>query len=129
MAFNSLTFLVFLCIVLAITRLVLRTHDQRKNFLLVASYYFYMNWDWRFAGLIFAITIINFVFGPRIAAAKTLRLKRIYLTFSVVGSLSILAYFKYANFFVESMNILLESLGFGGELPMLRILLPVGVCF
>jgi D-alanyl-lipoteichoic acid acyltransferase DltB (MBOAT superfamily) len=130
MNFQSFHFLAFFLTVLLISRLLLaQRHDAKKTFLLLASYYFYMCWDWRFAGLILTITVINYWVGPKIAAAQQAAAKKAWLAVSLLSSLGILAYFKYANFFIDSMNTLLSGIGFGGELPLLQILLPVGISF
>ena len=113
---SLLVFLVFFLVVLFMVRVVLWDRENpKKLFLLVASYYFYMCWDWRFAGLILVITLVNFVTGPRIKAATTLAGKRFWLAVSLLVSLGILAYFKYANFFIESANQLVTALGFSGD--------------
>lgn len=104
-------------------------HNLKKTFLLFASYYFYMCWDWRFAGLILSITLINYWVGPRIAAAKNQTNRKLWLALSLVSSLAILGYFKYANFFIGSMNSLLTTVGFDNELPLLNVLLPIGISF
>ncbi len=130
MIFQSFHFLVFFLVTLWVVReLLARNSEAKKNFLLVASYYFYMCWDWRFAGLILAITLINYFVGPYIASAGTPKAKRGWLALSLVSSLAILAYFKYADFFIDSMNRLLSGLGFSGDLPLLQVVLPLGISF
>jgi alginate O-acetyltransferase complex protein AlgI len=130
MSFQSFHFLIFFLIVLCTVRCLLWERESaKKTFLLVSSYYFYMCWDWRFASLIFAITIINFIIGPKITQANSLRLKRFWLGVSLIASLGILAYFKYANFFIDSANSLLTAIGFHNELPLLSVVLPVGISF
>lgn len=130
MSFQSFHFLVFFIVVLFVVRVILWDRESpKKTFLLAASYYFYMCWDWRFAGLIFAITAVNYVTGPKIQAAATLAQKRFWLAVSLLVSLGILAYFKYFNFFIESANSLVTALGFSGEMMLLSVVLPVGISF
>ena len=130
MSFQSFHFLAFfLLVLLAVRWLFKEKFEAKKNVLLIASYYFYMCWDWRFAGLILTITVINYIVGPKIARAQDSRTKKVWLAVSLVSSLGILAYFKYANFFIDSMNILLMGLGIDSDLPLLNILLPVGISF
>jgi len=130
MAFQSFSFLVFFLVVLVVARGVLKRRPSlKKDFLLIASYYFYMSWDWRFAGLILTITLINFALGPRIYAAQNARAKAAWLTLSLVTSLGILAYFKYANFFIDSFNELLIAAGVSGQIELISVLLPVGISF
>ncbi|WP_207061867.1 MBOAT family protein [Motiliproteus sp. SC1-56] len=130
MAFQSYHFLVFFITVFLLVRVVLKNHHEaKKNCLLAASYYFYMCWDWRFAGLIFSITLINYVTGRLIKQADETAGKKLWLGVSLISSLSILAYFKYANFFIESFNGLLIGLGLEPSVPLLSVILPVGISF
>ncbi len=130
MIFQSFQFLVFFVVVLFTARIILTKYPAaRKLFLLAASYFFYMCWDWRFAGLILAITVVNYYIGPKIEQAKSSGGKKRWLALSLVISIGILGYFKYANFFIDSMNVALTSIGFGGELPLLNVILPIGISF
>ncbi|RVU30972.1 MBOAT family O-acyltransferase [Neptunomonas marina] len=130
MAFQSFHYVVFFLVIFGLVRGVFRdNHDAKKNCLLAASYYFYMCWDWRFAGLIFGITLINYIIGQKIADATDQPKKKAWLTLSLVSSLGILAYFKYTNFFIDSFNTLLTNLGVETSLPLLSIILPVGISF
>jgi D-alanyl-lipoteichoic acid acyltransferase DltB (MBOAT superfamily) len=129
-SFQSLHFAIFFLIVLAVVRLSLwRKPNWKKSFLLAASYYFYMCWDWRFAGLIFAITAVNFFIGARIHNAKTIGDRKRWLATSLVSSLAILAYFKYTNFLIDSFIVFITSLGFEADINFLQIVLPVGISF
>lgn len=101
--------------------------------LLIASYGFYACWDWRFLGLIFLTSCIDFVSGRQIHSALKTHSSRhkakLWLAFTLVTNLSILAYFKYANFFIESFINLLSSLGIETHTGTLSIILPVGISF
>ncbi|HPF45551.1 MAG: MBOAT family protein [Alphaproteobacteria bacterium] len=130
MIFQSFQFLTFFLVVLFGARIVLgKFPELRKLFLLVASYFFYMCWDWRFGGLILAITFINYYIGPKIQDAEDDGAKKRWLALSLIISIAILAYFKYANFFIDSMNDLLTLLGFSVNIPLLNVLLPIGISF
>lgn len=129
MSFQSLHFLLFLCVVFALNRYFLHRLDARKNVLLVASYYFYMCWDWRYAGLLLLMSAVNFVAGRRIEASAAARDRKLWLAFALAVSLGVLACFKYANFFIDSAARLLASFGFEADLPVLQLLLPVGISF
>ena len=130
MVFQSFHFLLFFVVALIAVRVVFRnSFGSSKTFLLVASYYFYMCWDWRFASLILAITAINFVAGPRIHAASDAATKKLWLAISLAASLGLLAYFKYANFFVDSFAGLLAAIGIQADIGLLHVVLPVGISF
>ena len=97
--------------------------------MLLASYIFYSWWDWRFLTLIWASTLVDFWSGNRIENTTSNRQKRFYLLLSVSTNLGMLAYFKYAGFFVDSFVDVMGTLGFDLSVEPLRIILPVGISF
>lgn len=130
MAFQSFHFLVFLIVVFVLTRVIYPNHHSiKKNILLVASYYFYMCWDWRFASLIFFVSVVNYFIGRRIGSASNPRHKKLWLGVSLAISLGVLAYFKYVDFFIDSFNALLLGMGFDTSIQLLQVVLPVGISF
>lgn len=129
MLFTQLEF-AFLFIVTFGFLLVCRQHTLRKAGLLAASYYFYAYWDYRFLALIGLSTIVDYAIGlrlvkldPKSHAQQRTRLLWISLTIN----LGALAFFKYCNFFIESLRLALEPLGW--NLHTLNIILPVGISF
>ena len=100
MLFNSLVFWPFLAFFL--TLYFATSGTIRLAVCLIGSYVFYGWWDWRFLGLIGALTIVNFWIGLRIAGAKSQKVRKGYVIGSACFSLGILALFKYADFFLES---------------------------
>ena len=127
MLFNSLEFLVFFPIVLAVYY-VLSTRAQNA-WLLLASYVFYGWWDWRFLGLILLSTVVDFFVGQRIHASDDDRARKRLLAVSIATNLGILGIFKYYGFFVESGVAMLEAAGFQAHVSTLQIILPVGISF
>jgi len=102
----------------------------QNTVLLVASYFFYGCWDWRFIPLIAITTLINYVTGIGIDNNRDDQKKqKLYLTLSIISSLGILGFFKYWGFFIDSTATLLTALGIQPNLPTLQILLPVGISF
>ncbi|MDT8340408.1 MAG: MBOAT family protein [Longimicrobiales bacterium] len=97
--------------------------------LLLASYLFYAAWDWRFLSLIVVSTLVDFLSGSRIHNASSAKRKRLWLGLSLLVNLGILGYFKYANFFLESLQALAFSAGWHLSVPTLQIILPVGISF
>ncbi|MCA9243553.1 MAG: MBOAT family protein [Phycisphaerales bacterium] len=133
MYFNSLHFAAFFTIVLALVTL-LRTRVATRNWiLLVASYYFYGCWDWRFLGLIAASTLIDYACARALddGEAQTPRASRDrgILMISVAANLGILGVFKYYDFFATSLTHGLEAVGLHVSVPLLRVVLPVGISF
>ncbi len=127
MLFNSVSFLVFLSVVLAIYHCL--SHRAQNYFLLVASYAFYGWWDYRYLALVWAITIIAFYVGAHIQANDNPVRRRIFLLAGLVPILAILGFFKYYNFFVSSFSRVAVSLGFSPSVTVLQIILPVGISF
>lgn len=125
MLFNSIVFLTFMAIVLPMYYL-LKNSFYKKILLLVASYVFYGYWDWRFLGLLILSSVMDFFIGQAIHNAGTPKSKKQWLVFSIVINLTILGFFKYYNFFVDSFQNI-----FGANLDFihLNIVLPVGISF
>ncbi len=127
MLFNSLEFLVFFALVFA---LYWRLRHRAQNLLLLAaSLYFYGSWNARLLVLLVASASIDFVSALAIERARTARAKRTFVVLSVVSSLTILGFFKYANFFLDSLVELLGALGLQAHRPTLDVILPVGISF
>lgn len=129
MSFQSLHFFLFLLGVVGLNWVLRARPGARKNLLLAASYYFYMAWDWRFASLLVLMTVVNFVAGRGIARAGNETLRRAWLVFALAVSLGTLAAFKFADFYIEELRVLLASAGFAGDGSVLRIVLPLGISF
>lgn len=133
MTFNSSQFLIFFPFV----TLLYFIFPQRLRWvwLLVASYYFYMSWNPRYALLIAASTLITYACGrmlariQRTAPAQATLYKRGCLLLGLVSNLGILFFFKYWDFFRENMVQLGGWLQLTITLPSFDILLPVGISF
>lgn len=127
MLFNSFTFWLFYAIVFT---LYFRLGRRQQNLLLlVASYYFYGCWDWRFLGLIALSTLIDFGLGLAIGAARSQRNRQRLVTLSVTGNLCFLGFFKYYGFFSSELERLLSTVGLPGLVPSFSFVLPVGISF
>ncbi|MEW5938236.1 MAG: MBOAT family O-acyltransferase [Chloroflexota bacterium] len=126
MSFVSTEFAVLFGVVLLLL-LVLRSNQWKKVVVLGASCVFYAYWDWRFLGLLAVITLVDYYISHQIARTESPRRRRFLLTISLVVSLGALAVFKYFNFFVDNLNLLLAA--FRMNLGAMEILLPVGISF
>ncbi len=99
--------------------------------LAVASYVFYGWWRPDFVLLMWISTVVDYTCGIKITRARESgeeRPGRNWLWLSVVVNLGLLAYFKYANFGVESFNALLLSMG-SEPMRWTEVILPVGISF
>ena len=130
MVFNSIAFAIFLPVVFALYWGVLGGRRRAQNVLiLAASYLFYGWWDWRFLGLVFASSLVDFLVGRRLPHAGSDRARRALMLTSLVANLGVLGFFKYFNFFIDSFADLVSLVGMQPNLPSLRIILPVGISF
>ncbi|TND10080.1 MAG: membrane bound o-acyl transferase mboat family protein [Bacteroidetes bacterium] len=130
MVFNSATFGVFLLLVFFAYWFLFRKSLRLQNFfLVVVSYIFYGWWDWRFLGLIAISSLFDFFIGMGIENAQTQARKKILLVTTLVLNLGLLGFFKYFNFFADSLVALFGSMGIQIDGPAFRILLPVGISF
>ena len=131
MVFNSLTFVFFFSIVfLLLLILQIKTIQEKpgktsqtikKIILLLGSYIFYGWWDWRFAFLMLALTVVAYICSLRSSQTQG----KWYAYISFIAPLIILCFFKYFNFFVDTF-----ATAFGIErVNTLNIILPVGISF
>jgi D-alanyl-lipoteichoic acid acyltransferase DltB (MBOAT superfamily) len=129
MLFPTIQFGIFFPIVF-VGSWLLRPHPRRwKLFLLVASYIFYGWWDWHYCFLLAAVTIANQIFVVGINEARSRAAKRTWCTVGVIGNVAVLGYFKYYNFFVDSVVNGFGELGLTVSPPLLQVILPIGVSF
>lgn len=127
MLFNSFTFIFFFIVVYVLYRQL--NHKAQNILLLVASYVFYMSWNWKFISLILLSTVVDYFCGIRVHESKTDFKKKSYVALSVIVNLGVLGFFKYYNFFAENLVALTSMLGWvPGDLT-LNIVLPVGISF
>ncbi|MCP3962608.1 MAG: MBOAT family protein [bacterium] len=106
-----------------------RGKTARQTVLLVASYVFYGYWDWRFCGLLLLSSVVDFFAGLGIEAAGSRAVKRAWVAASLAVNLGALGFFKYWDFFAESTNRVLATLGWQANAPLFEIALPVGISF
>lgn len=130
MLFPTYEFAVFFALVFAVTWL-LRQNLSRKWFLVVASFFFYGFWDWRFTFLLAQCALSNYAIGRVLqqTAPSQKKKRQLLVATAVVLNLAILAFFKYFGFFIGSMQDLLMAMNLERDLPMMEIILPVGVSF
>lgn len=130
MLFNSLSFVVFLPIVFVLYWALQKRALQIQNILLlVASYYFYACWDWRFLFLLIFSTLLDFYTGIRMKDAGNEKSKKTWFWASIIINLGFLGVFKYYNFFAENLQLSLQSMGWQVDFWTLQVILPVGISF
>ncbi len=129
MLFNSYAFGLFFLLVWSVYWALRKTQRARIWWLLVASYFFYGWWDWRFLFLIAGSTLIDYLIGAKLGRTADTRSRKRLVVLSLVANLGTLGFFKYWGFFTHEVARLIESFGLEANLPTLSILLPVGISF
>src|SRR5580658_4020236 len=128
MFFDSSAYVVFLTLVVLIYwRLPFRAQNC---FLLLASYFFYGWWDWRFLFLMAGSTLVDFFVARAIGASTNEKHRKSLLIFSLVLNFAFLGIFKYFNFFVGSFVSVASALGLKAiPIGVWSIILPPGISF
>lgn len=140
--FTQLYFWGFFAVVLAIYSLIYKKNTLRTIFLLAVSFFFYYKTSGIFLLLLIFTIISDYNWGRLIFKTDSVRKKKFYLTISMILNLTLLCYFKYAYFFVESVNQMAGSdihffnyftqfsnTFFSTSDPLDKLILPVGVSF
>lgn len=128
MVFNSLTFVVFFAVVLAMYYLPICWKARKFN-LLAASYVFYGAWNPPFLLLLWVTTIIDWYAAKGMDVFHGRQARRTLLILSLVSNLGLLGFFKYGNFLSANFDAALRALGVVYRPPQLDIILPVGISF
>jgi alginate O-acetyltransferase complex protein AlgI len=129
MLFPTLAFGIFFLFVYFTAWSLDRENGRRKIFLLLASWFFYAQWDWRFVGLLIASAILNWGVAALIASSDRPGRRKWLVALGVAINLTILGFFKYYGFFVEQAIELLNQFGWERDAPLLQIVLPIGISF
>jgi D-alanyl-lipoteichoic acid acyltransferase DltB (MBOAT superfamily) len=148
MLFPTVDFAIFFTVVLAISWLLRPYALPWRVFIIGASFFFYGFWNEKFALLLAASVVFNYFAGIFIYRAMApVRLRpgvpvaaeepsvgrtaasRVLLAVGIVGNLGLLAWFKYYEFFAESLKNSLADIGIDAPVPLLQITLPIGISF
>jgi alginate O-acetyltransferase complex protein AlgI len=129
MLFNSLSFVVFLALVLALYYSNIFNWNSKKRMLLFASYLFYALWNPPLVILLWISTIVDWMAGKRLAVEESPRKRKMWLVLSMCVNLGFLAFFKYGNFLLENFTALAGSIGVDYHARPMDIILPMGISF
>jgi len=127
MLFNSFSFAVFMPIVFILYWAL--PHRFRWVLLLIASYYFYMSWNANYVVLILGTTFVSYITALLLEKTNNPTLKKICLAAAAIISLGVLFFFKYFNFFQDSVIALFNAFAIQLHPVTLNLLLPVGISF
>lgn len=130
MFFNSLSYAIFLPVVFCLYWFVFSASKKAQNTLLIiASYYFYCCWDWRFLFLLIFSTGLDYFTALKIENSISKTEKKTWFWISVGANLGFLGIFKYYDFFAISFSKFIEGFGFQVNPLLLNLILPVGISF
>jgi alginate O-acetyltransferase complex protein AlgI len=115
--FHTLTFAVFLAIVVALVAIV-RDATARKATLLLASYVFYGWWSLPLLAPLLFTTFLDYFIAQAIEAESRDARRRALLVLSLTANLALLGFFKYYDFFAATIGA-----------PVAGVLLPIGISF
>jgi len=128
MVFNSLTFVVFFALVLALHAMPFGWTTKKIN-LLIASYLFYAAWNPPFVILLWVSTVVDWYAAQGLVKAERPTHRRAWMLLSVVVNLGMLSYFKYGKFLLENFQAAMSTVGIDYQPPDFSIVLPVGISF
>ncbi len=123
MLFSSVTFL-FYFLPAALLLYFLAPRRLKNAVLLLVSLIFYGWGEPKYVALMLVSIVQGYVFGLLIEKHRGQKASNVFLMLSVLVSLGLLGYFKYADFFLESFNAVT-----GLSLPLLKLSLPIGISF
>jgi alginate O-acetyltransferase complex protein AlgI len=128
MLFCSQQFLLFFAILFPLYW-ALPDRRVRVWLLLAASFYFYASWNRKLAVIICVSTLLDYVLALGMERSTVPWRRRLLLGISLCANLGLLAYFKYANFFLGSLTEALQAAGASHGFRVLKIVLPIGISF
>jgi alginate O-acetyltransferase complex protein AlgI len=130
MLFNSINFAIFLPVVFVLYWFMPnRTLRKQNILLLVASYFFYSCWDWRFLFLLVFSTLLDYSTGIKMSDAQSKKSKKFWFWLSISINLGFLGIFKYYNFFADSFAEAIANFGLHVNPWTISVILPVGISF
>ncbi len=129
MLFPTVTFALFFLVVLPLSWALMRRQRAWQIWILFASYVFYAWWDWRFVFLLGGSTLVTHTLAVAIHRSRRARVRKAFLVAALAFDLGLLAYFKYAGFFVSSAENALARVGIADATWVVDVALPVGISF
>jgi D-alanyl-lipoteichoic acid acyltransferase DltB (MBOAT superfamily) len=129
MLFNSIEFAIFLLIVFLLYWRFSKKVRIQNLFLLVASYFFYSWWNWKYLSLVLFCSIVNYMAGLLLMKTDEQKRRKLILTVCCLISIGVLGIFKYYDFFITSFADAFASVGIHLHVKTLHLILPVGISF
>ncbi len=129
MLFPTIEFFLFFALVFYVSWTINFSNELKKVFLVLVSYFFYAQWDWRFIFLLFGATVTNYLFALLIEQSKYEKTKRFILSIGVIINLSFLFWFKYLTFLSAQLQNIAFYFGYKITFNAPDVALPVAISF
>jgi len=130
MSFNSIAFAIFLPVLFLVYWIISGRDLKTQNILLlIASYFFYGWWNWRFLFLLLFLSTANYIIGIAIDKNDLQKRRKIWLFTGLFINLGVLGFFKYFNFFIDSFVDVISLAGYDLPKSSIKIILPLGISF
>ena len=123
MLFSSIPFLYYFLPAVLILYFI-APKKLKNSVLLLSSLFFYAWGEPKYVFLMITSIILGYVWGLLIERFRGSKLSKLFMALSCVSGLGFLAYYKYADFFIENFNAVT-----GLSVPLLNIALPIGISF
>lgn len=130
MRFNSMEFLIFILVIYLVYWIF--PSKFRKMILLLASYFFYGYYEWKYAVMLMGVSLCTFIFAKRIGHTINIRKRKNNLSICLFINIGLLAYFKYFSFIVSNMNVFIKfCMGNNTDchISVSHMILPIGISF
>lgn len=129
MLFNSLSFVLFLAIVLVLYYSKIFNWTSKKRMLLFTSYVFYGLWNPPLVILLWISTLVDWTTGKKLAVEENQKKRMYWLLLSMFVNLGFLAFFKYGDFLLENFVHIVNAFGIDYKAQPMGIILPMGISF
>jgi alginate O-acetyltransferase complex protein AlgI len=130
MVFNSLEFALFFVLFFFLYWLIFNRNLRIQNLLiLAASYVFLAWWDWRFLSILAGSSVVNYFLGIYIEKTQNEKHKRFLIYLGLLQGLGSLLFFKYFNFFINSLTDAVSIFNVSLNIHTLNLILPLGISF
>lgn len=128
MLFNTIDFVVFFIFVVSVLAIIKKRKFQHLFLLAVSYFFFYYSSNYYIVLLLFT-TFWDFYLGNLIWKTSNLKKKKIFIALSIAGNLSLLGFFKYADFAITQFNLFGNYFDLSTHIPQLNLILPIGISF
>lgn len=129
MLFNSYAFLFLFLPFTLLGYYWITKKNLQLWFLFLSSVFFYCYWSTVYVFLLLFTVVLDFYLAKAISMTTSHARRKTFLLISVVANLGILGFFKYYNFFADSLNGALQVAGIAAPMPILSLVLPIGISF